>query len=226
MMNEGKLFVLRHGEAEHNGKFFAGNRFNTSLTERGRADAEIVAEKLSELADCDVIYCSYLDRSRQTAEIVSSKIQQLKGTTIPVVELAGIEEVDGGSFSGLPKDKIQEQFSAEAKTFYDDVVKDRNIKAIDFPGGENYEKVVNRLSTAIAQIREELEQGKHIAIITHANTINVLLDWLEADTTAHVETHVMKMEELDPAGQTTARGISDYYINVVSWSNEDSQQGK
>lgn len=224
-MNEGKLFILRHGEAEHNGKFFAGNRYDTELTERGRFDAEIVAEKLAELANCEVIYCSYLKRSRQTAAIVSQKILELNKKEVPVIELPGIEEADGGAFSGLSKQEIHEKFADEATIFYEDVVRHRNIKAIDFPEGENYEAVVDRLKVAIEAIREQLREGKHVAIITHGNTIRVLLDWLASDKNVKIETHTLEMNDLSslPAEKMEKRGISEYHINVVSWEDSSNE---
>lgn len=219
----GEMFVLRHGESDHNipdpehGELFAGGRIDTQLTQRGEKDAEAMAEKLNELAECTVIYCSKLIRSRRTAEIISRKIKELSGNEIPVVELPGIEEVDGGDFSGLRKQEIRRLFPDEAQHFWETVVKTNEIRQINFPGGENYEQVTARLTPAVAQIREQLAQDKHVAIVTHANTIKVLLDWLKTDPLTHIEDHPVTVQEAD--AETGERGIKSYTIHVVSWEH-------
>jgi broad specificity phosphatase PhoE len=214
------LYVVRHGTSTHNvrdpqkGELFAGCRVNTKLTDRGKLDAIAIADELIRLgAELDVIFYSYLQRSRQTAEIISQRIKEQTGRTVPTEELLDIHEVDGGYFSGKRKADILLEYPDAAGHFWETVVKEGNIRQLNFPGGENYAAVVIRLERAVAKMRQCLQKGKRPCIVSHANTIKVLLDWLGDDPTAKIETHTLTIEE----DGTGARGIKEHHINIVEW---------
>ena len=71
------LYIIRHGEAYTNiESVIGGMQGDRGLTERGIAQAEALARRLStgEIA-ADVLYASTLPRTRATAEHVASGAQ-------------------------------------------------------------------------------------------------------------------------------------------------------
>lgn len=216
------LIITRHMEAEHNVKFnnkqetFAGNRIDTALTERGKQDARSIAKKIAELGGCSKIYTSPMLRTRQTADLISQVLSEQYKTNISVEILPDLEEVDAGDFTGLTREQAAALDESLLHIFVHEVVGKGAMRNLSFPNGEDYQKVVHRLEPAISKVRQDLAQGKHIALVSHANTIKVLLEWLSEDHTANITTHSLNMTELDP---TDARdnGIKEYNITSVDW---------
>lgn len=67
-----RIFLIRHGEAEHNAKKLNGGHTNFQLTDKGRQQANEAKKKVAHM-QFDVIYSSPLDRAVETVEIVSGK---------------------------------------------------------------------------------------------------------------------------------------------------------
>jgi hypothetical protein len=68
---KGKIFVVRHGQGEHNVADIVSSDINdnVALTKIGKQQAEATGNLLKE-KQVDVIFCSPLLRARQTAEIL------------------------------------------------------------------------------------------------------------------------------------------------------------
>src|SRR5215510_3594254 len=66
-----KLYFVRHGESEANTQHVISNRESTfKLTERGRNQAQALAEKMKDIP-ITAIFSSPILRARETAEILS-----------------------------------------------------------------------------------------------------------------------------------------------------------
>jgi len=63
-----EIIFVRHAEKGELGE-------DTSLTERGKKQAEYLAKELSKFKRFDEFYCSDLDRAKETAKVVSKKIK-------------------------------------------------------------------------------------------------------------------------------------------------------
>ena len=228
-----EVILLRHGDARHNGPdqttakqdgdvpgpervVFAGQGMDTDLRETGIRDTDKFANKIIEMGGCDVIYCSWMKRSKQTAELVSRAIQNKTGKIVPVIELPGIEEVDGGDFTGKTAEEIKAVFPEAAKHFYEN-----DIANIHYPGGESYAQIAKRTKTALQEVMNSLEHNKRPAIVTHANTIKVMRHWLAEEVKADAEDHIIDVKTFEE--DHTNRGIWRYTISVFKFKDLDSK---
>jgi broad specificity phosphatase PhoE len=88
------LLLVRHGETDWNAERRWQGHADVPLNERGRDQAERLAEEL-ENARVDAVYSSDLSRARETAEIVGARLG------VPVVLDPALREIDVGSREGL-----------------------------------------------------------------------------------------------------------------------------
>ena len=90
-----KIFVTRHGETEYSLKNVVCGSTDCKFTERGRKQAQDLAEKLNKRSSqIDIIYSSPLIRARETAEIISGVI------SVPVVVDDRLREQNCGAYEG------------------------------------------------------------------------------------------------------------------------------
>ncbi len=87
------LLLVRHGETPTTGTVLPGRAPGLHLSDRGRIQAERVAERLAGLP-IDGIYSSPLERTRETAEPTAAC------TGLEVNENAGLIECDFGEWTG------------------------------------------------------------------------------------------------------------------------------
>lgn len=210
-----ELIVTRHGESTHNvGKTeptFAGNKVDSELTPNGRAHVELIAEKINSVGNIDVIYHSTMTRSRQTAEIIQRKLTKLTGKTVPIKEIQGLHEMDGGEFTGKTQAEIRAAYPVAASAFYDS----NDPRQFSFPGGEDFNAVEARAIQALQTIRTELEPHHSAVIVAHANLIKILNASLQNQPEIKVESHTITIE--DQGMETEGRGIKKYSIDVIKW---------
>ena len=159
-----KLIVIRHGKAKHNlgdesKHTFAGSSLDNELTEDGAENAKTLAEKISEIGKCDIIYSSDLKRTIQTAEIIKN-VLGLDAKHIMIPELA---EVNVGDFVGHTKSEVCRLYPNAAKAFYDG-----DIKNWDFPNGENFNMVECRIKKAIELMKKDIRRYKFAVLSGHA----------------------------------------------------------
>lgn len=89
------LYVTRHAESALNSRDLLCGQIDVPLTEKGKRDTLILAEKLKSVK-FDCIYCSPMIRTRQTLE----GIMQDRLKDIPVVYDERLIERDFGYFEG------------------------------------------------------------------------------------------------------------------------------
>ncbi len=209
------LIITRHGESLHNvgtghEPTFAGNKVDSVLTENGRNDAVKIAEQILALHQPDIIFHSTMTRSRQTAEIIQATIEKLIGKKISLVELPGIEEMDGGDFTGKTPTEVKERYPEQAATFYAN-----DIRNFNMPNGESYQTVVDRLQAPLETIKAQLAQQKTPIIVGHANMIKILKEHLKDDPSAKASSHTLETSSYDPEPEN--RAIKQYVIDVIDW---------
>jgi probable phosphoglycerate mutase len=149
------LFV-RHGHTPTTGKVLPGRARGLHLSESGRAQAEVVAQRLALLPAVDAVYASPLERTRETA----APIAAARGLTVRAER--GLLEADIGDWTGR-----------ELK----DVRKERDWKVVQgypsgfrFPGGESFPEMQTRMLSAIERLRSAHEGGTVVAV-SHADPI-------------------------------------------------------
>ena len=111
------IYFIRHGESEANLRhLFAGQRDDSSLTEKGKSQALIEGNKLKELnINVDVIISSPLKRAFDTAKIVADAI----GYGKEIVVDSRIIEYDMGDLTGTPMFEITSRRMATGKNAED-----------------------------------------------------------------------------------------------------------
>jgi ribonuclease H / adenosylcobalamin/alpha-ribazole phosphatase len=148
------LYLIRHGETVLTpGRKFSGiGPLNPILTETGRAQAEKVAEAVSELKP-EVLIASPLNRTSETAKAIAQ-------TTDLEINFDEIWlEMDFGYWDGLSVEEVKAQFPAD----YEKWVTDLSFQPA---GGESWEAITIRVEAALSKILAEYP-GQKVAVITH-----------------------------------------------------------
>src|SRR5262249_52365926 len=130
-----------------------GRNHNPPLARLGARQAEATRDFLA-VRPIDVCYCSPLLRALQTARVVA-----MPHGIIPFPDPA-LTECDVGRWEGMAWQEIR-YFDAGA---YRDFMRDPG--AHGYPGGENFQQVHARASTAIEDILSRHE-NKSILIVSH-----------------------------------------------------------
>jgi broad specificity phosphatase PhoE len=148
------FYLVRHGESEFNAaRRFAG-RTDTPLTERGRRQAEAVAEALANVP-FDRIVSSPLSRCRDTALAIARRHQ------LPVDLEADLVEIDVGEKTGTSFDEV-----AGLPGYEDGFV--------SWPRGETLDQVLSRAHRVITRIAAE-SPGQRVLIVGHGGVTRILM---------------------------------------------------
>jgi len=149
------FYFVRHGESEANAaRRFAGQT-DSPLTEKGRKQAEAVADELAKVR-FDQVVSSDLSRTRDTADVIASR------QAVPVEVVRDLREIDVGERTG---------------TAFDDargLPNWRDDGFVAWPGGETLEQVVARSLGAIDRLARE-NPGKTICVVGHGGINRILL---------------------------------------------------
>lgn len=154
-----RLLVIRHGESEADLLDVHEGRADFSLTERGRQQAEALAQYIARAyRDLSRIYCSTLTRARQTAQYVSDQI------SIPVEVDDMLMEFNNGLIAGLKRDVAAEKYP---------LIADLPVHASVY---EQESKLAfrYRADVVLSKVMSENDADAVIALITHGGMINQL----------------------------------------------------
>ena len=160
------FIVLRHGESVWNRENKFTGLTDVSLSEHGRKEAMEAGQILSE-TPFDVVFTSTLQRTIETANIVCSN--QSTANNRPIITHNSLCERDYGDLTGKNKTELTVLYG-------EDLVKTwRRSYSEAPPGGENLEDVKRRAGDYFdAEIRPALNQGKHVLLVSHGNTLRAL----------------------------------------------------
>lgn len=163
------LTLIRHGETRANREGVWHGSIDTPLSERGRRQAERVADYLARgHADAAALYSSPLQRARHTAE--------------PIAEVLGIElRVDAdlseyhlGSWEGETYRDLQHE-----RRLWQHIREDPDFAP---HGGESPRQVAERLSGALRRIAAA-HPGERVVIVAHGGALAIgLALLLDGDT--------------------------------------------
>ncbi len=159
------LYFIRHAQSEANRQRIMGSRLPVSLSEEGRADAELIATRFVPTVPIHRIISSPLPRAIQTA----GPFSRLYG--LPIEEDERIIEQDVGVFSGMSYDMLQTFPSYEADPM-------ARWQWIPEGGGESYEMIARRVSSFLSSLEKE-PQDKNILVVTHAVALRMIRGALE-----------------------------------------------
>ncbi len=186
-----KLYLLRHGETNHNvwiqNPENTGQRFNledphnTNLTEKGREQASDAGEKFDSTS-IDVVYCSPLQRAIDTLQIFSDA----SGLGIPPIIDHRIEECNIGNKHGY-----NTMHDVEADALYGKSIKG-DFKTLTYDhrefDGEHWQDTESRVRAFLDDLRDRPEQN--IFICAHAVVIRFIYKILLEDISPTIHTHL------------------------------------
>lgn len=149
------FYLVRHGESEANAAHRFAGRTDSPLTERGRKQAEAVAETLASV-HFDRIVSSPLSRCRDTALLIARRHQ------LPVDLEPGLVEIDVGDKTGALFDEVR-----GLPEWNDDGF-------IAWPRGETLDRVLSRAHGVITRIAAE-NAGRQVLVVGHGGVTRILM---------------------------------------------------
>lgn len=149
------VLLVRHGETPTTGTVLPGRAPGLHLSDRGRVQAERVAERLAGLP-VDCIYSSPLERTSETAGPTAAR------TGLPVSEDAGLIECDFGEWTGAAL--------AELSGLPEWQTVQHSPSAFRFPGGESYVQMQERIVGAL-EVLCAAHAGGVVVCFSHADPI-------------------------------------------------------
>lgn len=158
-----QIFLVRHGEVEGNygpNRTFAGWG-DKPLTEKGRAQAQAVANRLAREAIV-AVYSSDLMRARHTAEAIAAR----HGLAVQADK--ALREVNYGQWEGLGDAELLRDW---AEHWQRRVADPLNVAP---PDGESYADLWRRLQPSWQAIVER-HQNQSVAIVGHNGSLRILL---------------------------------------------------
>lgn len=156
-----RLVLIRHGESRSTlERVVGGHDGCTGLSERGRRQAEALAERLArtgELAGASVLLTSVLPRAIETAEITAKALGGLSPD--PRCELC---EIHVGEGDGLTWEEFEARYPQGAQA---------NPYEPVSPGSESRASFVVRAGAALRRVAEQY-RGETAVIVCHGGVID------------------------------------------------------
>lgn len=156
-----RLVLVRHGESRATvDQMMVGHDSCRGLTERGRRQAEALADRLArtgELADTSVLLASVLVRAVETAELVAPALGGLK-----VTQNCNFCEFHVGDADGLSWEEFRQRYRPEEHRF-------EHFRPLA-PGAESKATFVARVGTALAGVADE-HAGATVVVVCHYGVI-------------------------------------------------------
>ena len=131
------------------------------LSERGIAQARQVAKALVS-TNISALYSSPLPRTLMTAQDIS------EATSVPVVQLDGLKEVNLGELEGITGQVMQSEYPGVYAAWREDP------SDLVFPGGESIRQLQQRAQAAIEEIEAAHPEGV-VAAVSHNFAIRSIL---------------------------------------------------
>jgi broad specificity phosphatase PhoE len=166
--------LVRHGEHVLAGRVLAGRTPGVGLSERGRAEIAVVAERLAG-EKIAALYASPMQRTKETAEILAARLD------LPVGYREDVIELDFGEWTGLTFDQVRADERWELWRAC------RSIAAV--PGGESMRQVQDRAVGALLDLHRT-HHDRTVAIVSHGDVIRAALLFalgLPIDSYARIE---------------------------------------
>lgn len=157
-----KLFLIRHGETDHNRDGLALGRADVPLNTRGHHQARQLAEALKDYG-LAAVYTSPLQRTVATARPIA------EACGLPLRVCDGLIEMDVGHMDGMSLAEVREQYKEFLERW-----RGAEAGTVAMPGGESLSQVQERAWSAVDEIRK-VHPEESVAAVTHNFVILSLL---------------------------------------------------
>ncbi len=155
-----RLLLIRHAPTGETGTRLSGRKTGIHLDEKGRAIAEAVADRLSDLR-LTAVYTSPIERAAETAGIIADR-----HTLSPIVD-KGLIEVDMGDWAGRTLKSLSRLRMWRTVQL--------NPSRFRFPGGEHMAEMQRRGVEACERIVDRHRSNETVAAVGHADVIKAVL---------------------------------------------------
>jgi phosphoserine phosphatase len=153
------IHIARHGETDWNRELRWQGHSDLPLNERGRLQAQALADALAG-SSFAAVYSSDLSRASETAAIVAGRLN------LPVSVDPALREIDVGSWEGFTLAELEAR-SPEAVTRWEENGEH------GWEGGESHEEMLARVRDAIRSIAAKHE-GQEVFVVSHGGPIRAL----------------------------------------------------
>ncbi|MBI5947137.1 MAG: histidine phosphatase family protein [Chloroflexi bacterium] len=155
------LYLIRHGETDHNRDGLGLGRADVPLTPHGLAQSEAVARRLASEPVSRI-----LSSPLQRAATVAAAIGQARGVEVELRD--ELAEMDIGETEGLAFAEMRARFPEFLSRWTGPAA-----AATPMPGGESLDDVRDRILPLLAGLRTSSEQA--VALVSHNFVIRVML---------------------------------------------------
>lgn len=163
-----ELILVRHGEAESlQGENLTGGWTNSTLTQKGKRQAEAIGERLAEMLKKRTFdfFCSDLDRAWETAEIIGKFIHK------EPLAFTELRELCNGNAANLTKKEAERLLTPISEPVWD---------WIPYPNAESWRIFNERVFDFMDRMEATAEE--RVVIVTHSGTaIAIICWWLELE---------------------------------------------
>jgi broad specificity phosphatase PhoE len=153
------LYLIRHGETDHNKEGLAMGHLDSPLNERGQRQAQQTAAWLAR---------------RPIARLVSSDLSRALHTAAPLGAALGLRVEPDSRLRELSFGLFEGRSVADCAVDHPEIVARWRSGDFDFapPGGETRRALMARTRAVLDEILASPEE--HIALVTHGGTLNAL----------------------------------------------------
>ncbi|MFT4063661.1 histidine phosphatase family protein [Paraburkholderia sp.] len=157
-----RIVLTRHGEVEGIDPPRFRGRMQLALTDRGRRQADALANAVAARYRPAAIYSSPMQRCRDTAAVIAAAC----GGTACVQP--GIDDLDYGQWQWKSHDEARDQFPGEFALWK------TAPQWMRFPGGESLQSVALRTADAVRELLQSFGNDT-IVLVAHDSVNRVLL---------------------------------------------------
>jgi probable phosphoglycerate mutase len=196
------VLLVRHGVTESTGIILPGRTPGLHLSERGVAQAEQVAQRLTELPRKPVaLYVSPLERTRETAAPIARALRLR-----PQVN-RGLLECDFGLWTGKKLNLLAKKPEWRAVQHAPSTFR--------FPEGESFTEMQSRIWTTLERIAAK-HRNRTVVVVSHADPIKAAVTYAQGVPLDLFQRTVISTCSISAIGFTNSTPI------VLSVNNTDS----
>lgn len=195
------VIFVRHGQTPSTGKVLPGRAAGLALADKGREQAQSVADALKDRKGIAALYASPLQRTRETAAPIAKAI----GKSVKVDK--GLFECDFGDWTGQDLAKLRKLPEWKAVQ--------RNPSGFRFPNGESFSEMATRMQSTVDRYRVA-HPGQTVVAVSHADPIKAA-----AATALGVPLDLFQRIDISPCSMTviayTNEGPFVHCVNRVTY---------
>ncbi len=158
-----RLIFVRHGESVWNVEGRVQGIADPPLSERGREQARLVAERIAREFRPAAVYASALQRATETGRIIAERLG------LPLNVDARLNEYDIGAFTGLTGAEVAERYPEIHARW------EMDVQWVPVPGEEGLYPFLDRITKAIGEIVAAHPGDAEVVVVTHGGVMSLYL---------------------------------------------------